>query len=244
MKRRTALHKRAPRTSLIVSFLLLPFAILGQNLPEAALKEDFCILRKALEEAHGGIYRYTSKPEMDRTFDRAYRRIDRRMTDLEFWRLAAPLVAHIKCGHTFLLFPKTVQAQFETAIPLFPLEVRVLGGRAYVYQDYTNVRSPLEGSELLSINGVPLKKLLAQLRAVMTGDGNTVAVKAWRISRIGGFTVYLHGLGIESPFRVTYHASDGKRHSIELPRMTIPSARKHGKHATKSRQKPTLTSSF
>ena len=203
---------------------MLPIVGLAQKLPESALKEDFRIMRKALEDAHGGIYRYTSKPDMDRTFDRAYRKIDHPMTDLEFWRLTAPVVAHIKCGHTFLWFPKALQSQFKTTMPLFPLEVRVLGGRAYVYQDCSNAGSPLEGSELLSINGMPLKTVLGRLNAVITGDGNTA--KDWRISRIGGFTVTLHGLGIVPPFQVVYRTPDGKRHTSDLASMTIPDREK------------------
>ena len=68
---------------------------LAQTIPADLLQEDFRIMRRSLEQAHGGIYRYTSKVEMDRTFDRAYRKIDHPMTELEFWRLAAPVVAHI-----------------------------------------------------------------------------------------------------------------------------------------------------
>jgi hypothetical protein len=33
------------------------------------LREDFQIMRHALEEAHGGLYWYTSKVDMDRNFD-------------------------------------------------------------------------------------------------------------------------------------------------------------------------------
>ncbi|MCI0470765.1 MAG: hypothetical protein L0Y73_03810, partial [Candidatus Aminicenantes bacterium] len=33
------------------------------------LREDFQLLRTALEEAHGGLYFYTSKEEMDRCLD-------------------------------------------------------------------------------------------------------------------------------------------------------------------------------
>jgi hypothetical protein len=194
----------------------------AQTIPAELLQEDFCVMRHALEQAHGGIYRYTSKREMDRTFDRAFRRIDHSMTDLEFWRLVALVVAHIKCGHTSIWFPKTLQMQFETTTAFFPLEMRVLGKRAYVYQDCANAGSALEGSEVLSINGMPMSKILEQLRAVITGDGNTTMAKAWRISHKGGFTVYLYALGIESPFRVAYRGKEGRRQNAELTGLTIP----------------------
>ena len=35
------------------------------------LAEDFQVARRSLEEGHSGIYRYTSKAELDRIFDAA-----------------------------------------------------------------------------------------------------------------------------------------------------------------------------
>lgn len=202
--------------ALVLTWIFVPFS-LAQQIPANLLQEDFQIMRSALEQAHGGIYRYTSKAEMNRTFARAYREINRPMTDLEFWRLVAPVVAHIKCGHTFLSLPQARQEAIATTVPLFPLEVRVLDGRAWIYQDLTTPGSRLEGGELLSINGVRMKQLLRQLRGVITGDGNPSATKDWRISHIGGFTYYLYGLGISAPFQVGVRGQDGKRENPELP---------------------------
>jgi hypothetical protein len=202
-------------------FAVLPPDAASQPIPVDSLREDFQIARRALEQAHGGIHRYTPKAEMDRAFDRAYRAIERPMTDLAFWRLLAPVVARIKCGHTFLWFPEKLQEEIATSLPLFPLEMRVLDRRAYVFQDYASAGRPLEGSELLSINGVPIRKILDQLRLVFTGDGNT-DVKDYRISHLNGFTTCLYALGFESPFRVTFRSPDGKRLSAQLPGMTVP----------------------
>src|SRR2546421_2751003 len=205
-----------------LAYALCGVRVLAQPIPAQLLREDFRIMRSALEQAHGGIYRYTSKAAMDRIFDRAYRKIDHAMTDLEYWRLVAPAVAHIKCGHTYIWFPKTLQTQFETTTLFFPLEMRVLDGRAYVYQDCANPGSALEGAELLSINGQSTESILEQLRSVITGDGNTSTAKAYRISHSGGFTVYLYALGIQSPFRVTYRDKEGKRRTADLSGLTLP----------------------
>src|SRR3954468_20618762 len=103
----------------LFTFALGSPSVLAQPIPAKLLRDDFRIMRRTLEEAHGGIYRYTSKAEMDRTFERTLQKIDQPMTDLEFWRLVAPVVAHIKCGHTSIRFPKTLQMQMETTIPRF-----------------------------------------------------------------------------------------------------------------------------
>lgn len=205
---------------LAIGGLVFPLLSRGQEIPANLLQEDFQIMRHALEEAHGGIYRYTSKAEMDRTFDKAYRKIDHPMTTFEFWRLAAPVVAHIKCGHTYLFFPKAVQSQMVTTLPLFPMVTRIFDDRLYGYQDLANAGSPLEGAELLSINGVPARKLLNNFRTVSyTGDGNTATAKDYRITHYGDFRFYLYGFGIESPFQVEYRDKSGKRHSTTLAGM-------------------------
>src|SRR5258706_15997982 len=81
------LMKSAWGISLISCCLILSPLIFAQEIPANLLQEDLRIMRQALEEGHGGIYRYTRKAEMDRTFDRAYQKIDHAMTDREFWRL-------------------------------------------------------------------------------------------------------------------------------------------------------------
>ena len=84
---------------LIALGLVSPDRAWGETISAKLLQEDFQIMRLALEESHGGIYRYTSKADMDRTFSHAYRKIDHPMSAVEFWRLVAPAVAQIKCAH-------------------------------------------------------------------------------------------------------------------------------------------------
>jgi hypothetical protein len=125
------LHCNAVWMGLVILFVRVSFCSGGdQEIPPKLLQEDFQVMRHALEEAHGGIYRYTSKADMDLTFDRACWKIDHPMTALEFWRLAAPVVAHIKCGHTYLFFPETVQTQMMTTLPLFSMVTRIFDDRS------------------------------------------------------------------------------------------------------------------
>ena len=201
--------------TLFAAALCLPPPARGEEVSAKLLQKDFQILRHALEEAHGGLYQYTSKRAMDRTFDRAYRKIDHPMPPLEFWRLASPVVSHIKCGHTFLFYPKAVQENLGS-LPLFPLVTRIVDDRLYGYRDLVNPRSRLEGAELLSINGVPVKKLLKSLRSVVNGDGNTPTATDYFITPFTNFRFFLYGLGIESPFRLEYRDKGGMRQSTTL----------------------------
>ena len=60
------------------------------------LKSDFALFRKALEEAHPALYRFTTKREMDAAFARAEAKLTRPMTILQFHNVLAPVLAAIK----------------------------------------------------------------------------------------------------------------------------------------------------
>ena len=49
-------------------------------------------------------------------------KIDHPMSAVEFWRLVAPVVAEIKCGHTSIWLPKMFKRNTD-GNPLIPLTV-------------------------------------------------------------------------------------------------------------------------
>lgn len=53
-------------------------------LTAAEAKADFDLMRKALEEAHAGVYRYSTSSQMDRVFDAQKARLNRSMKKTEF----------------------------------------------------------------------------------------------------------------------------------------------------------------
>ena len=167
------------------------------------LQEDFRIFRSALEEGHSGIYRYTPKAEMDRAFDDAAERIGRPMNVLEFYRLLAPVVAQIKCGHTAVLPPRDLQQSLSKTLPLFPFDVEVLDGKVYTVREYMPDQQHLVGLEVHSINRVPIDKILSSMIRVTPGDGDSETARPWRIGHGGEFPRLLYTLiGIESPFEI------------------------------------------
>jgi hypothetical protein len=191
----------------------------AQEIPARLLQRDFQIMRHALEEAHGGLYRYTKKSDMDQTFDQAYKRIDHAMTGLEFWALVAPVVAHIRDGHLFTYWPTNIPID---RLPLFPLSVRVLNKRVFVYRDFSSDDRRLEGAELLSINDVPMKRILQKMSTALTGEGRSKSAVPYRIGNYDWFKDELYGLlKIESPFRVAFRNSEGKQ-TREIAGKTLP----------------------
>ena len=96
----------------------------GKTYSADQLRQDFTILRNALEEGHAGLYRYTPKPELDEHFASIEKKLDRSMTELEFYRMLAPLIAHIHDGHTSISFSQSLENSLSSDPALFPLNLR------------------------------------------------------------------------------------------------------------------------
>src|SRR6516165_9249251 len=178
--------------------------------PPEKLREDLRILRGALEEGHPGIYRYTPKPVLDRRFDQAEKALDHPMSVYEFYRIVAPVVAAIKCGHTGVRVPPDL----DKGKPQLPLVVRVLDGKIYVLRDLSNAQGLLAGQEIRAIDGLAADQIVQTMVTAMHADGD---VQTARLRRIGGSnfaTGLIDLLGLESPYTITFwDAKQGREHT-------------------------------
>ncbi len=170
----------------------------------------FAFSARALEEGHSGIYRYTPKPELYSIFDRAENSLNHPMTCVEFYRVVAPVVAAVKCGHTAVRLPDALQTGPNSQTPILPLQVKVLDGKVYVLRDLSDDKDALAGSEIRSINGVPADVILATMIKATPGDGDVQSSRLWRLrGRIFAFNL-VDLLGLEAPYTVSFLNSQNK----------------------------------
>ncbi len=66
----------------------------------AQVQKDYAIYQNILEEAHPGLYWYTSKDSMDYYFQYGQQQLRDSMTEPEFRKLLAYVTAKVDCGHT------------------------------------------------------------------------------------------------------------------------------------------------
>jgi hypothetical protein len=178
--------------------------------PEKLLA-DFRLARQALEEAHSGVYRYTSKKELDRLFDQAEKSLTEPMSLLEFYRVLAPAVAAVKCGHTDVFVDRDVMNIIRTKTPHLPIRARILQGKVYVLRDFSDGPASLAGKEIRSINGVPSAKIVETMLAAARGDGN---IQTSRMLQSGDweFSIRLITLlGLAAPYDVVVWDPKEKR---------------------------------
>lgn len=158
-----------------------------RELTAAEARADFDRMRAMLEEAHTGLYRYSTKAEMDRTFATQRAKLDHLMTTKEFLAVASEAVAQIHCGHTDVRLDDETQKTMAGARK-FPLRTTVEHGRLIVmFNDTPNEPTIRPGMEVLEIDGRKVTDILSRIWPVVSGDGD---IETGKRKALGNFAQY------------------------------------------------------
>ena len=142
------------------------------------LKRDLGVLKDALVEAHPGLYWYVSQNEIDSIFSTVENKIDKPLTSSEFYRLAAPVVAKLRDGHTRLILPGIKKSEKEKEAdkkkgktPLNQFKFKIIDDKLFVIENKSADSSLLKGSEVKRIDGKQVKEVLSNLESLFSSDG-------------------------------------------------------------------------
>ncbi len=195
--------------------------------PVAELREDFALLRSALEEAHSGLYRYSSKVEIDRMFEAAAARLSEAKTELQFLSVIAPVVAGVNDGHTGLGASAGLTAYLGTQPFAFPFNLRFVDGKAYLFRNYSDERDVEMGAELTHLNGIAMQEITARLLPMIPSDGRVVTSKFRRgLESTASFAqLFAIAYGLSTRFELTYvPPGGGAARSIAVDGITTADA--------------------
>ncbi len=161
----------------IIIFFAQTFFLFGQSKPELILSkgaalEDISILKASMYEIHPSIFRYTTRSDFEQEFNQIINSIPDSVSVFQFTSLVVPIVAKIRCGHTFPLVP-----YFASEAKALPLEIKIIDNKVFVIENLSSKSEPSEGSELLEINGMPILTLLEILRNKEVADGFVMTTK-------------------------------------------------------------------
>jgi len=153
------------------------------------LRADFAEWRSILEESHPGLYRYTSRAELSADFDRVSQSLQHPMNQLQFFSAISPVLGYIKDGHTQLLLPGLCRRYIHEQAKQFPLQLRFNSDHAYVVRTISSAAPPK--TEVISINGVPMKQIMKEIGSRLSRDGNIKTGLTWKLSANFSYYYYL-----------------------------------------------------
>ncbi len=143
---------------------------------------------------------------MDALLDSCFASLQNTTTDLAFFGMTKFLLSAIKDGHLSCSpSPKLRQYLSEQKVYV-PFRLRFINNRAYIHSTHQNSLVP--GTEILSINNVPLDAIKNKLFSYIVSDGNIETKKSHILGNYFYIYYYL-AYGEQPGFTITCKASDG-----------------------------------
>lgn len=178
----------------------------GEKFTVKELKDDFRLLRNALEEGHGGLYRYTPKQELDQQFETILGKLSQPLTAREFLLHLAPLIANINDGHTRLMLPSPHADYLKKQPIIFPFKLKFIKKKVHLFRNYSEHTNMVMGGEVISINGQPISTIIEKMLPIISSDGHIESAKYRRLESTGYFgETYNILFGITTEYSVVYH---------------------------------------
>jgi len=180
----------------------------GKKIPVEELKADFLYLINKLREYHPRLYSYTSEDTFNGMVSHAHSKLDRDMSLEAFYLEIAPLVAAVKCSHTGIHLPASYRAYLQEQGNFFPLELYIRGKEAFSLSPCGPEKGGLApGTQILSINGQPMGRIIETLLSIIPAEGNCQTTKYQEINR--NFHRYFHLLDPSDRFQIQYRSATG-----------------------------------
>lgn len=190
------------------------------------MQRDYQVFRNVLEESHPALYWYTPKDSMDYFFDWGFRQLTDSMTEPQFRSVLSYVIAKVKCGHTSTRYSRRFLHFLDTArLPQFPISIKVLENDTVLLNN-TLRRSTValpRGTQLTSLNGVPMMRLVDSLVQHIPVDGLNQHYLYQTISNRGALGGWLRLVAGYSPrYQLGYIDSTGNEQQYSFSLVEPP----------------------
>jgi hypothetical protein len=152
----------------------LPAASTGRMLRGADTRGDISILRRAYEQLHPGLYRYSTPAEMSARFDQLERDFSAAQSMGQAYLTLSHFLGTVRCGHTYANFfnqSATVAKTLFQGHNRLPFHFRWLGDSMVVMRNFSGAAALVPGTQILAIDGITTDRILAALMPYARADG-------------------------------------------------------------------------
>lgn len=214
--------------TLITLLLSITFICQGQDygslrkIEKEQLERDFELLKQGLEKHHSGMYWYTPKDSLDMAFSNGLSKIESDMNEIEFFKIASPIVSLTREDHTDIKFSSETVKFLNTEASYFPFKIVFLDQKMYITEEYSQKQLGIVGQEIVAINGKTPVELISILGKYFASDG---FVKAVKFSDLEGFQFayyYFLEFGFLESINVKYLDSNNAVKELEAKPIKRP----------------------
>jgi hypothetical protein len=142
-----------------------------------------------------------------------YSTLNQNTTQIRFFSIIKFLLSSVEDGHLYCGPSPGFKKYFDENAKVFPLQLRFIRDNAYII--CSNKRSLLPGTQILSINNLPINNIRKDLFRYIVSDGAIQTKKYWTLSNNFWF-YYTIVYGEHPVFKIKYKTSGGKSNTITL----------------------------
>ena len=192
-------------TYLSLFLVILSNIIFSQSIDDSfsqkKMQKDLEVFKNIRLKANSGLYKYRTKKQIDSIYNWANKEIKRSSTYRDFYNIICRLTDFEGSSHNDTDFPKKYWKNLrKESHGYFPYPIKWVEGKWRINFEGSEV--PL-GSEVISINKVPLSKIVENLYKYYTTDGVNITGK--RIGIRTHFSRYYRWhYGLTDSFKITF----------------------------------------
>ena len=200
-------------------------------IPAKKLKKDVDFTYRKLKKFQPALYWYINKEQLDYKFDSLKTTITKPLTSYEFYTKLTPVINEIKQGH-LSVFPNTIKRskqEIETLVkkgigPFSQFNFTIDNDRLFVEKNNSIESSIANGSEVISIDSVPVSQLLQKYKPLIVSDGyNKTFIKHQLLRRFPEF--YTNEFGVKDSLLYEFkHKNTTSKVWIKRRRIEIENA--------------------
>ncbi len=148
----------------------------------AQQQEDFKIFRGSLNEIHVGLNWFITEKELNDLFDKTYNSLSENTPTEDYYLKLRYIMASLRHGHNGITLPQEDGVNYRLSSlakskKFLPFAVRILNNRVFVAVNTSANEKLTTGTEILSINGETVAKIIEKQLPLMFSNGQNVSFK-------------------------------------------------------------------
>ncbi len=168
------------------------------------MRADLDELFVRLHNNHPDPYLWRPKAEVDIDRQRVHDELSQPLSMVGYYKKVAPLIHSLGDDHTNVDLPDDVFQAIIQQEMFFPLGVQIQNQRAYVIENASGNDEILAGAEILSMNGIPMPDILAEIKGYLPFSRAVQLRYFWYIfGSLEEYTLEVKLPGQESPVTQT-----------------------------------------
>ncbi len=153
-----------------------------KTLTLAQQQEDFKIFRGSLTEIHVGLNWFIGEKDLSDLFDKTYNSLTENTPTENYYLKLRLIMASIKHGHGGINFSQEEGVNYRLSSlakskKFLPFTIRIIDKRVFVATNCSSNENLTTGTEILSVNGESVGKLLEKFLPLMFANGQNESFK-------------------------------------------------------------------